>query len=100
MEHSLSWQKGRRVSVAEVQPKPIGMALVRGDDWYIQTAWGEELYRIADDPRQERDLVRQQRNLDELRTVMDRRRRDRPSTAEQNLDADFREELGHLGYGD
>jgi len=100
MEHSLTWKGGHRMTVAEVQAKPIGMALVRGNDWYIRTSWGEELYEIDGDARQERDLTRSGRDLRPLRSALDRRRRARPETRASEADPELKRQLEAMGYAE
>jgi arylsulfatase A-like enzyme len=57
MEHSLYWRKGGRREVRRPHKMPLGLAAVEGSRWYIRTPKGEELYDVAADPAQARNLA-------------------------------------------
>lgn len=57
MEHFHHWDEGGRRDAREVQAKPISLAVIHRDLWYIQGPEGEQLYDMAADPRQTKNLV-------------------------------------------
>ncbi len=99
MEHEFRWDGGRRDRLPEPPDAPLGMAVIQGDDWYIQAGDEVELYDMSSDPRQDRNLAAS-RHLEEFRRIVGARESSgrKPSTHE--LDEEQLDELRSLGYVD
>jgi arylsulfatase A-like enzyme len=100
MEHYYDWAEGRRRAATEVQRAPLSIAVIRDRDWYIRGTGGEELYDVASDPSQTRDLAQGSPKLAELRGLAEQRGRTRATPPARPLDPVLRERLRALGYVD
>ena len=99
MEHYIFWEDGQRVLPKEVRRTPLALAVIDGRDWYIRNKDGEELYDMADDPRQRRNLTPASARLAALRRLASSRRY-QPPIADRPVDSEIDEQLRSLGYLD
>lgn len=100
VEHYASWWMDARTRAAEVQPRPLSVAVIDGDRWYLRAGKREEVYDVASDPHQERDLRAVASDLDALRALAARRDVDRADSAPIEGTDELRERLRALGYAE
>ena len=98
MEHFHWWDHGRRMDVPSSQDKPISIAVIRGDDWYIRDRNGEEIYNMNNDPLQSNNLSSKSPLKSELRRLADKRSVYRPSAPAAKPDKETIDHLRSLGY--
>ena len=100
VEHYSAWWGAARTSPAAVQARPLALAAIAGDRWFLRQIGHEMVYDIAADPHQERDLAASAADLPELRALAQQRDVDRvPSPASAGAE-DLRNRLRALGYGE
>jgi arylsulfatase A-like enzyme len=98
MDHAWLWKDGRRELAPEIQPLPLSIALIRGDRWYLHTDSHDELYDLASDPHQARDLAPGARDRDAWQRELAQYTSERPTTPLRDPDAQLEEKLRALGY--
>lgn len=100
-EHGYYWKHGKRRVRTEDQSKNPAVAVILGDNWYIRSVFGEELYNDVADPEQRRNLVDVEPGGRELMGELVRQRREyRPARAKALLGASLASQLRALGYLD
>jgi arylsulfatase A-like enzyme len=58
MEHHYWWdEEGRHILSVKLVGRPLTLAVIRGDDWFIQDRKGMELYNMINDPLQTSNLA-------------------------------------------
>lgn len=100
MEHSLRWKDGRRGEVREPRRAPLGMAAVDDGYWYIRMLKDEELYEMAGDPAQARNLAAGAEGTPVLESFRARveGRGMAPRLVQRGEDQELLEQLRALGY--
>jgi len=99
MEHAFWWEDGRRHEPQSARSEPLSLAVMDGTHWYIRDARDEELYDMAADPGQRRDLAAQPTALLEpLRRLAAAREPAPSSVVVAEVDAPLRSQLRSLGY--
>jgi choline-sulfatase len=102
MEHYYAWTGAGRQSVAEIQARPMAIAVLEHGLWYIAGQGGEELYDSGRDPQQTHSLLpgASGPELERLRGAAAKRLRDRPQTPVVDETPELRESLRALGYAE
>jgi arylsulfatase A-like enzyme len=99
VEHYSSWWAAARTSAAQVQARPLAIAAIVGDRWFVRQIGHEMVYDVAADPHQERDLVSSADDLPALRELAQQRDVDRVASPNISSGEDLRARLRALGYG-
>lgn len=97
MGRAFRWEDGTRSALPEAPDRPLSIAVIRPDRYYIRTPEGEELY-LADDPGQERNVVEGDPLAGELRALADAAAGEAPGSQREPLDPELEERLRSLGY--
>jgi choline-sulfatase len=98
---AFSWFEDRvRMRVARVRNRPLSVAIIDDDRWYIRSPHGEELYDMARDPRQERNLADTDPAIGALREQSIPRFLPRRESAPISADARLQHQLRALGYAE
>lgn len=100
VEHYASWWMDSRTRATEVQPRPLSVAVIEGDRWYLRAGKREEVYDVASDPHQAHDLSASAPDLEALRALAGRREVDRAESAPIDGTDELRERLRALGYAE
>ena len=100
VEHYSAWWRDTRTRAATVQARPLAIAAIEGDRWYLRAGGREEVYDVASDPHQERDLAASAPDLAALREAAQQRDVDRTQTPAVQTNEDLQERLRALGYGE
>lgn len=100
MEQAHRWRNGRHRSLDEIPPEPLQVAVMRGDDWYIQHKKRAELYDMAADSHQTRNLAGKSSREESLRDLIRAREKLRTIGPEHELDEKRLQEIRSLGYVD
>lgn len=101
MEHAYWWKDGTRQRSEKIRKKPVSLAVIEGDTWYIRGVTGEQLYDMKTDPAQlnnQAALITHIQQLEDLRATAGRRG---TVTKDQRLlpeDQHLMEQLRSLGY--
>jgi len=99
VEHAFWWEDGRRHETESARSEPLALAVMDGDRWYIRGRGGEELYDMAADPGQRRDLAAQATVvLEPLRRLAAAREPALSSVVVAEVEAPLRSRLRSLGY--
>ena len=97
-EHYESWVLGARIRSETVASRPLSLAVIDGDRWYLRTGRREWLYDVAADPHQEHDLGAAGPEVAALRALGDAQDVGRTETALVESGPDLQERLRALGY--
>jgi arylsulfatase A-like enzyme len=100
VEHHSSWWGDTRTKAASLRSRPLAVAVIEGDRWYLRSPRGEEVYDLESDPRQERDQSAERSDLDALRALAARRDVDRAESPRVETSAELVERLRALGYAE
>lgn len=98
VEHHSTWWGDARTKVASLRARPLAVAVIDGDRWYVRSGDREEVYDVAADPRQERDLGAEAPGADALRALAARRDVERAESPRVETTAELVERLRALGY--
>lgn len=94
------WEEGRRWGVAKPRRRPLGVAVMDGDFWYIRGVAGESLFDLSTDPLQEHEqAATRPPRLQLLRGLAEAHTRPLPESS-VTVQPPFREQLRALGYLD
>ncbi len=100
MEYAFTWQEGPRLEMSGPIPKPLALAVVGGDGWYIGSAAGQELYALESDAGQTRNLAADPMRLEPHRQASRARAGLTPPAERLGDDPELVEQLRALGYLD
>jgi len=102
MEYCYWWDSGRRFAVSSVrnisQGRPLSIAVIRGNDWYIRDRNGEEIYDMSKDPFQTQNRSFNSPLKIELERFAEKRNIPLPVTTAPAPDKETMDELRSLGY--
>ena len=99
-EHYSTWWADTRTRAVSVQARPLSIAAIDGDHWYLRTADRESVYDLASDPHMEHDLGPGAPFAAALREAAKQRDVDRVATPVLESDEQLRARLRALGYGE
>ena len=97
-EHYESWVFDTRIRSERISPRPLAIAVVAGDRWYLRSGKREWIYDVASDPHQEHDLSGTAPDLAALRAQGETEDVDRIETAHVESSEDLNARLRALGY--
>jgi arylsulfatase A-like enzyme len=97
MGRAFRWEEGARSALPEPPDRPLSIAVIRPDRYYIRGPGGEELY-LADDPGQEHNVVETDPLAGELRALAYAAAGPAPGSEREPLDPELEERLRSLGY--
>jgi arylsulfatase A-like enzyme len=100
VEHYSAWWGAARTSATEVQARPLAIAAIVGDRWYLRQTGHEMVYDVATDPHQQQDLSASAADLPALRALAAQRDVDRVASPAITRSDELRNRLRALGYGE
>jgi hypothetical protein len=83
-----------------VQARPLAIAVIDGDRWYLRAADRESVYDLASDPHMEHDIGASAPDIAALRELAKERDVDRVASPVLEGDEALRARLRALGYGE
>jgi arylsulfatase A-like enzyme len=100
-EYNFVWLEGRRAQVDNPVPTPEAIAVIAGDDWYIDyVRRPDELFSIAADPEQRSNRLSDLATFRAMHNLAAQRRRYRPPTTLAPAAASRTDRMRELGYVD